>query len=63
RAILSSYAANPEEHRDALGLIGGGKVDVKDMITHRFGLDDIQKGFDLVRDPKESIKVIIEPQR
>ncbi len=60
--ILSSYAANPEEHRDALELIGGGKVNVKDMITHRFGLGDIQKGFDLVRDPKESIKVIIQPQ-
>jgi len=63
RAILSSYAANPEEHRDALGLIGGGKVDVKDMITHRFGLDDIQKGFDLVAKAMESIKVIIEPQK
>jgi len=61
--ILSSYAANPEEYRDALELIGGGKVNVKDMITHRFGLGDIQKGFDLVRDPKESIKVIIEPHK
>jgi len=33
------------------------------MITHRFGIKDIQKGFNLVRDAGESIKVIIEPQK
>ena len=63
RTIVSSYAANPCEHREALKLIKEKKVDVKDMITHRFSLKDIQKGFSLVRDAGESIKVIIEPHR
>ena len=62
-ALVSSYAANPEEHLQALELIKKKKVNVKDMITHRFGLGDIQKGFKLVAEAKESIKVIIEPQR
>ncbi len=61
--LLSSYAANPEEHLKALDLISSKKVNVKDMVTHRFALGDIQKGFNLVREAKESIKVIIEPQR
>jgi L-iditol 2-dehydrogenase len=59
-ALTSSYAANPEEHLEALELIRSKKVNVKDMITHRFGLDDILKGFKLVAEAKESIKVIIE---
>ncbi|MBU1061752.1 MAG: zinc-dependent dehydrogenase [Candidatus Omnitrophica bacterium] len=61
--ITSSYAANPKEHLDALELIQDRKVNVKDMITHRFSLDNIQNSFDLVAKAKESIKVIIEPQR
>ncbi|MFH1783091.1 MAG: zinc-dependent dehydrogenase [Candidatus Omnitrophota bacterium] len=60
--ITSSYAANPSEHREALRMIEEGAVDVKDMITHTLPLKDIQKGFDLVREAKESIKVIIKPQ-
>ena len=62
-SVLSSYAANPKEHLKALELIKDKKVKVKDMITHRFGLGDIQKGFDLVREASSSLKVIIEPQR
>lgn len=61
--ITSSYAANPGEHLMALDLVRDKKVNVKDMITHRFGLGDIQQGFDLVAKAGESIKVIIEPQR
>ena len=33
------------------------------MITHRLGLAETGKGFQLVADAKDSIKVIIEPQR
>jgi len=61
--IMSSYAANPGEHLMALDMILDKKVNVKDMITHRFGLGDIQKGFDLVVKAGDSIKVIIEPQK
>lgn len=62
-SLLSSYAASPEEHIEALQLISQGKINVKDMITHRFGLADTQKGFQLVAEAKNSIKVIIQPQK
>ena len=61
--LISSYAANPKEHLDALELIRSKRVNVRDMITHRLGLGDIQKGFKLVAEAKESMKVIVEPQR
>ncbi|HOX53977.1 MAG: zinc-dependent dehydrogenase [Candidatus Omnitrophica bacterium] len=61
--LMSSYAASPEEHIEALKLISSGKINVKDMITHRFGLADTQKGFKLVAEAKNSIKVVIHPQK
>jgi L-iditol 2-dehydrogenase len=59
--ILTSYYCGPPDIDDALKLIESGKVEVDDMITHKFPLRDIAKGFQLVIDGKESIKVIIRP--
>ncbi|MBN2097406.1 MAG: alcohol dehydrogenase catalytic domain-containing protein [Candidatus Omnitrophica bacterium] len=61
--LSSSYAATPQEHLQALKLISERKIRVKEMITHRFGLDKIQEGFRLVAEAKDSLKVIIEPNR
>ncbi|MCM8781650.1 MAG: zinc-dependent dehydrogenase [Candidatus Omnitrophica bacterium] len=61
--LISSYAATPAEHREALKLINDYKIKVKEMITHRLSLTEIQNGFKLVAEAKESLKVIIEPQR
>jgi L-iditol 2-dehydrogenase len=61
--FVSSYAATPEEHVEAINLLSKGKIKVKDMITHRLGLDSIEKGFQLVAKAQDSLKVIIEPQR
>ncbi len=60
-SVLSSYAASPNDLKEALRLIAQKKVKVKDMITHRLSLEQIQKGFDLVVRPDYSIKVIIQP--
>lgn len=59
--LTSSYAGSPNEHKDALDLIASGKINVKDMITHKLPLDKIQEGFRLVAEARESIKVIIKP--
>lgn len=61
--LTSSYAANPAEHLEAVELIRSGRVNVKDMITHRLPLAEAQEGFRLVSEAGESIKVIIEPQK
>lgn len=61
--FVSSYAGSPQDHRQALEIIASKRINVKDMVTHRFGLSDAGKGFKLVREARESIKVIIEPQK
>lgn len=61
--IVNSYASPPLDTQIAIDLIESGRVAVKDMITHRLGLDEAQKGFTLAAEAKDSIKVMIEPQR
>jgi len=58
--MVSTYAAAPRDIEEAIKLLRSGTVKVKDMITHRLPLEDIQRGFDMVADAKDSIKVVIE---
>ena len=59
--ILTSYYCGPPDIRQALRLLEAGMIEVDDMITHRLPLKDIEKGFRLVIEGQESIKVIIRP--
>jgi L-iditol 2-dehydrogenase len=61
--LTSSYAANPDEQTQALKLISNGRIKVGDLITHRLPLDKIGDGFKLIAEAKDSLKVIIEPQK
>lgn len=63
--LTSSYAGSPADCFDALELIRSKRVNVKNMITHRYGLKEAVKGFYLVSHPweQESIKVVVEPQK
>jgi L-iditol 2-dehydrogenase len=60
-SLTSSYAANCEEHVTAMEFIRQRRINVRDMITHRLPLEETPRGFRLVEDARESIKVIIEP--
>jgi L-iditol 2-dehydrogenase len=61
--ITSSYAAVKCDLEEAIQLLKEKKINVKDMITHRLGLAETGLGFQLVANAKDSMKVIIEPQR
>jgi L-iditol 2-dehydrogenase len=60
--LTTSYAASPADCAEALELIRSKRVRVDDMITHRFGLAETGKGFQLVAEGGGSLKVIIKPQ-
>jgi len=62
-ALTTSYAGSPADYQTALELIRAGTMPVRQMITHRLGLAEIGLGFQLIADARNSIKVIIEPQR
>jgi len=61
--LMPSYANSPYDATVAMELIRAGRVPVREMITHRLGLDEAGLGFQLVAEASESIKVIIEPHR
>jgi len=61
--LTTSYAGSPTDHMAALELIRAGTIPVRQMITHRLGLAETGLGFQLVAEARDSIKVIIEPQR
>lgn len=59
--ILTSYYCGPPDILSAIDLIQTGTIHIDDLITHTLPLDGIGKGFQLVLDGSESIKVIIHP--
>jgi L-iditol 2-dehydrogenase len=61
--ITTSYAGSGADHVSALELIRAGRVKVNDMITHRLGLAETGKGFQLVEKAEDCLKVIIFPQK
>ena len=61
--LTTSYAGDRADHLTALQLIQAKKVAVRDMITHRLALSETGVGFQLVAKARDSIKVIIEPQK
>jgi L-iditol 2-dehydrogenase len=61
--LTTSYAGSPDDYQAALKLIATGKVPVREMISHRLSLAEAGLGFQIVAEARDSIKVIIEPQR
>ncbi|MFH2013225.1 MAG: zinc-dependent dehydrogenase [Pseudomonadota bacterium] len=61
--LKHSYGASPSDIEIAIELIRTHRISVCEMITHRLSLGEASLGFQLVVEAKESIKVIIEPER
>jgi L-iditol 2-dehydrogenase len=61
--LLSTYGGSPLDITTAIELIRSQRLPIREMITHRLPLKETGLGFQLVSEAKDSIKVIIEPQR
>jgi len=61
--IHTSYYCGPPDILEAIHLLESGTVKVDDLITHKLSLDDIARGYRLVIEGRESIKVIITPDK
>jgi L-iditol 2-dehydrogenase len=59
--ILTSYYCGPPDIEEAMGLLAARKIEVDRLITHRLPLEEVGRGFRLVMDGKEAVKVIIRP--
>ncbi|MFQ5904249.1 MAG: zinc-binding dehydrogenase, partial [Candidatus Binatia bacterium] len=61
--VTTSYAGSPQDIAEAIEWIRTRRVRVREMITHRLGLAEAGLGFQLVAGARDSIKVIVDPQR
>lgn len=61
--LTTSYGASPLDSWQALELLCSPAIKVKDMITHKLPLSQTNMGFQIVTEAKDSLKVIIEPQK
>lgn len=59
--VTSSYGAAPVDLEEAINLMQTGKINVADMITHKFPLEGIQEAFKIAADAEESLKVVLHP--
>jgi L-iditol 2-dehydrogenase len=61
---ITSSCNNPfPDYPAAIDLLAQGKINIKEMITHKFKLDNFQEAFEVALHKEEhnSIKVVIEP--
>ena len=56
-----TYGATPSSNNIAIELIRKKSINVKDMITHRLPLEEIDHGFKIANGLENCLKVIIEP--
>ena len=57
--LVTSYAASDSDTKEALNLIESSQIDVKQLITHTYSIDDTQKAFDHARTGENAMKIII----
>jgi len=59
--LIGSYSSDPNLQQPSADLIFSRTINVRDLITHRFRLDDIQTAFDVASSLREnSLKVLVD---
>jgi L-iditol 2-dehydrogenase len=57
--LVTSYAASDVDTKEALHLIESSQIDVKQLITHTYSIDDTQKAFEHAKSGDNAMKIII----
>jgi L-iditol 2-dehydrogenase len=57
--LVTSYAASDNDTKEALHLIESSQIDVKQLVTHTYSIQDSQKAFDHARSGDNAMKIII----
>ncbi|MBM4462554.1 MAG: zinc-binding dehydrogenase [Chloroflexi bacterium] len=61
--LTTSYAGSPADYALAVDLVRDHRTHMRQMITHSLDLAEAGLGFRLVAEARDSLKVIVEPQR
>jgi L-iditol 2-dehydrogenase len=57
--IVPSYSAGPDDMREALALLADRRIEVADLVTHRFPIGRAREAFARASDPEGSLKVLL----
>jgi L-iditol 2-dehydrogenase len=57
--MVSTYSSTHIDTREALSMIETGALLVKELITHQFPLEEIQKAFEIARRAQDSLKIVV----
>jgi len=57
--LVTSYAASDNDTKESLRLIESSQIDVKQLVTHTYSIQDSQKAFDHARSGDNAMKIII----
>ncbi|WP_070808163.1 zinc-dependent alcohol dehydrogenase [Halalkalibacter okhensis] len=61
-SITTTRCYTSDDFRTAVELMASAKVDFSTLISHEFHIDDIDKGFSVMKNTEESLKVLITKQ-
>lgn len=58
--LVPSYATTEPDVREVYQLLRAGRLALRDLVTHRVPLAEIERAFDLAGRPGEAVKVLVE---
>jgi L-iditol 2-dehydrogenase len=58
-SLVPSYSCGPTDTREAYALLRDGRVQIEPLVTHRFGLEEVQTAYDTARRGGPVIKVLV----
>ena len=58
--ILGTFGYD-DDFATAVRMVASGRVDTTDLVSHRFGLEQITEAFEMQADAGASVKVLVEP--
>jgi L-iditol 2-dehydrogenase len=61
--LNTSYSAHHVDTQSILDLLSAKRIDASALITHRFGLDEVERAIALLLEADQSLKALIYPHR
>lgn len=60
-SLTTTRCYSHSDFATAISMMASGQIDVTPLISHQISLDEVEKGFQLMTNPEESLKILIQP--
>ncbi|KAB7706317.1 alcohol dehydrogenase catalytic domain-containing protein [Bacillus aerolatus] len=60
-SLTTTRCYSHSDFATAINMMASGQIDITSLISHQLSLDEIEKGFQLMTKPDESLKILIQP--